>query len=55
MKNPFSGVLDEEIQHIIVPTVDLNEIKTLIESDQNIIIELQGKKRKGKIYSSEVP
>lgn len=48
MKNPFSGVLDEEIQHIIVPTVDLNEIKTLIESDQNIIIEFQGKKGRGK-------
>ena len=46
--NPFGGLDDMEIQKVIVPKFDLDSIVDLITQKDQIIIELVGKKGRGK-------
>ncbi len=46
--NPFGGLEDVEILNVIVPKVDLDSIINLINSEDQILIELVGKKGRGK-------
>lgn len=46
--NPFGGITPEELNQIIVPKFFFPKIKNLIESPTPMIIELVGKKGRGK-------
>jgi len=46
--NPFSGLLAEEIQDVIVPHIKEKEIFGLLEENADIVIQLVGKKGRGK-------
>jgi len=46
--NPFGGITTDELKNIIVPKSHFEKIKTLITSSSPTIIELVGKKGRGK-------
>lgn len=46
--NPFSGVLDEDLAHTLVPRVNIEEIVTLVKNTNPIAIQFIGKKGRGK-------
>lgn len=46
--NPFSGVFDEEIEEIIVPRFDMEEILSNVDFTESRHIEFLGKKGRGK-------
>lgn len=46
--NPFGGILDEEIQEVIEPHIKQKEIFGLLEENADIVIQLVGKKGRGK-------
>ena len=46
--NPFGGITSEELNEIIVPKSFIPKIKNLIESPTPMVLELVGKKGRGK-------
>lgn len=46
--NPFSGILDDDLSGLIVPKIDAASILAKIEASESIVIELTGKKGRGK-------
>ena len=46
--NPFGGISQEELSNIIVPKKEFNSIISIIQNKKPSIIELVGKKGRGK-------
>ncbi len=46
--NPFSGLKEEELAEVLVPHEQWEEIVALAQSGENLVIELQGAKGRGK-------
>ena len=46
--NPFSGVLEDDLAHIIVPTFDITHVSSQIEQADSLAIEFIGRQGRGK-------
>ncbi len=46
--NPFSGVLDDDIRHILVPRFDIEKMHDKIINSNSMALEFIGKKGRGK-------
>lgn len=46
--NPFAGVMDEDVQDILIPRIDLDTLVQKIEDPTPKIIELSGRQGRGK-------
>ncbi|MFK7755864.1 MAG: hypothetical protein AB8B53_02905 [Flavobacteriales bacterium] len=61
--NPFSGVLDDDINDVLVPQFNVDDLLSMIKRSESLALEFQGKQGRGKTshlkflhkYLSEFP
>lgn len=46
--NPFAGIIDNDLEHIIMPKFDVEEMKSIILKSESIAVEFLGKQGRGK-------